>query len=135
MQKFEIHFPRILIGLNVATVFLSLIASYYWRAPLPYRLGLMLVILVISAIYWRWPFKKYKSRYPFNLKFTNEHWYHNEQVVMIHATSILTRHYASLCLKTPTGKKYYLAVTPKGFINKEDYYTFIRHVKIHRGSF
>lgn len=135
MQKFEIHFPRILIKVNIITVLLSFVASYYWRAPLPYRLSLMWVILIVSLVYWYWSFKKYQSYYPFNLSFSNDHWQFNEQTVMIRAASVLTRLYAALHMQTPAGKKYYLVITPGSFINKEEYYTFIRHVKIHRGSF
>lgn len=135
MQKFEIHPPTWLIWLNLFIINTSLLALYFWRAPLSYRLSAMTLILIGGLIHCCYLKKKHKHQYPILFIYKNDHWQLNEQAVKLKSSSVLTPYYAAIHTRTLTGRNYHFMITPANFKDQKQYYDFIRIAKTHQESF
>ncbi len=113
----------------------SLSALWFWHAPLDYRLLVMAFVLFLSVGYFFWLSRHYLKRYPVTLSFQDEDWYLDESKVALDPSTMLTPCYAALCFKDLNQNTYRLIVTQRSFLAPKDYYTLIRFLKTHRGSF
>lgn len=133
--KFNLPCPAQIKWINALTIIASLCALMLWHAPLSDRLWTMSTLLLLSLSYFFWLGRYYLKRYPATLSFEDETWYLGDKKVTIEPSTILTAHYAALCFKDASKKKYRLMATPRSFLASKDYHHFIRFLKTHRGSF
>lgn len=137
--EFNIHQHQVLN--NLCLIIFLICASLsliLWSAPLSYRLT-SLSVLGFSSL-WLYYKNKSNTNKNYQLIYKNETWHlknenQKEQAVTILRSSILSRYYIALHLKTLFKKKYYLIITKRNCTNKKTYHELIRSLKTHRGSF